>query len=50
MLKKEIQNFASNQELRESTAKGCDLVKKKLEEHSFSAKSSDIIRNVLLDI
>ncbi len=49
-LKREIKNFATKKDLREFVSQGCELVKKKLEEHSFSSKSSLIIRNVLLDI
>ena len=48
-LKKEIHNFATQPELRSWTNSGCKLVKKILEEGSFSQKASNALAN-LLDI
>lgn len=49
-VEQEIKNFCTKEELKEWSIKGCNLVKRILEEHSFSSKSSHILANLLLDI
>ncbi|MBM3193508.1 MAG: lipid-A-disaccharide synthase [Chlamydiae bacterium] len=49
-VEREIKNFCTAKELKEWSIAGCNLVKKILEEHSFSSKSSHILTNLLLDI